>query len=89
MKFRCLFRGHVWIVGRVASDWARRTIKPRKRYHNQQCCHCGKEEWHADAAEEEAERFKVVQEMLHKTEKVAKLKPVDPKNRPLDPNAFP
>ena len=89
MKFRCLFKGHVWIIGRAADRVARQMAKPRKSYHNRACCHCGKEEWNADEAEADADRVHAVHDLLRETKRVARLKKVDPAVRPIDPNEFP
>lgn len=88
MKLKCLIKGHLWMVGRVA-DRESRHLVDAKSYHNRACGRCGKEEWNADEVEAEAERIRVVREMLHETRRVARIKEMDPKLRPIDPHEFP
>jgi hypothetical protein len=85
----CVIKGHEWIVGRLAQSWARDLVKGEKSYHNRACTRCDLEQWNADKIEKEADRILGVKRMLGVTETQAKLGPVDPADRPCDPNEFP
>jgi len=54
MNLKCLFKGHDWVVGRVAEKWARQALEHQKSYHNRVCRRCHKEEWNADDVERKA-----------------------------------
>ena len=85
----CVIKGHSWVVGRVADGWARDLVKDEKSYHNRACTRCTKEQWNADIVEKEAERILSLRQMLGGTEVQANIVPVDPNDRPCDPDEFP
>jgi len=85
----CVIKGHVWVVGRVA-DRVERELNPgRKSYHNRACSRCEAEEWNADECEAEAERIRQLKARLGDTRAQAEAESMDPKDRPIDPHAFP
>ena len=85
----CIVKGHEWIAGRVAEQWARDVVKSRPSYHNRACTRCDVEEWNADDVEAEAGRLQLLKERLGFTKKQADIEVVNPKDRPIDPNEFP
>ncbi len=85
----CVIKGHNWVVGRVAERWVRDLVPDEKSYHNRACIRCLKEQWNADVAEKEAERILSIRDMLGGTEVQANIGPVDPDDRPCDPDEFP
>jgi len=85
----CVIKDHEWVFGRVAERWARALVPGKKSYHNRACSRCTKEEWNADDIEKEAERILQLKRMLGGTEVQAHVEPVDPNDRPCDPDEFP
>ena len=85
----CVVKGHDWIVGRVAEQFARDLVLDQKSYHNRACKRCDKEEWNADDIEAEAERLNQVRERLGYSKEQAEREPVNPSDMLIDPDEFP
>ena len=63
----CAVVDHRWVLGRLASSWARELVPGWPCYHNRACTRCGVEQWRADEAERDAQRIQDVRRMLRGT----------------------
>ena len=85
----CVVKGHPWVIGRLAESWARDLVPGKKSYHNRACARCATEQWNADDIEKEADRILELKRLLGGTEVAANTESIDPRDRPIDPHAFP